>query len=136
MTLRDRRARRAEPHDDLISIWTHSEGWDTGQVLEETILVLDGGAETTRTVIGSMIRDLALQPDQRQLLIDDPSCSATTAVEEFIRWVSPVLNMRRTATEDHEFHGQHIREGDELLLLYPARPIATRGPSTTRTHST
>jgi len=46
-------------------------------------------------------------------------------VEEFITWVSPILNMRRTATEDHELHGQHIREGDELLLLYAS---ANRDP--------
>jgi cytochrome P450 family 142 subfamily A polypeptide 1 len=43
-----------------------------------------------------------------------------TAVEEFIRWVSPVLNMRRTVTEDHELRGEEIRQGDELLLLYPS----------------
>ncbi len=54
------KARRAEPRDDLISIWATTEGWDTGHVLDETILVLNGGAETTRTVIGSMIRELAL----------------------------------------------------------------------------
>ena len=41
-----------------------------------------------------------------------------TGVEEFIRWVTPILNMRRTATETHELHGQTIREGDELLLMY------------------
>ena len=41
-------------------------------------------------------------------------------MEEFIRWVSPVLNMRRTATEDHELHGKQIKEGDELLLMYPS----------------
>ena len=44
--------------------------------------------------------------------------SATTGVEEFIRWVTPILNMRRTATEDHELHGQSVRAGDELLLMY------------------
>ena len=54
-----------------------------------------------------MIRELALQPEQRQLLLDHPELLSDTAVEEFIRWVSPVLNMRRTATEDHELHGQH-----------------------------
>jgi len=117
--------RRADPQDDLISLWTHTEGWGTKRVLEETILVLDGGAETTRTVIGSVIRELALQPEQRQLLIDHPELLATTAVEEFIRWVSQVVNMRRTATETHELHGQAIREGDELLLLYPS---ANRDP--------
>jgi cholest-4-en-3-one 26-monooxygenase len=117
--------RRADPQDDLISIWTHAEGWDTKHVLDEVILVLDGGAETTRTVIGSMIRDLALHPDQRRILIEKPELLATTGVEEFIRWVSPVLNMRRTATVDLEWHGENIHAGDEILLLYGA---ANRDP--------
>jgi len=117
--------RRAEPRDDLISLWAQAPGWDTKHILDETILVLDGGAETTRTVIGSMIRELALQPEQRQLLTEHPELLSTTAVEEFIRWVSPVLNMRRTATQDHTLLGQHIRRGDELLLLYPS---ANRDP--------
>jgi cholest-4-en-3-one 26-monooxygenase len=117
--------RRAEPRDDLISLWTHTDGWDTGHVLDETILLLDGGAETTRTVIGSMIRELALQPAQRQLLLDHPELLTNTAVEEFIRWVSPILNMRRTATVDHDLHGERIHEGDELLLLYAS---ANRDP--------
>ena len=117
--------RRAEPQDDLISLWVHTEGWDVKQVLDETILVLDGGAETTRTVIGSMIHELALQPQQRRLLVDHPEMLSTTAVEEFIRWVSPILNMRRTATEDHELNEQQIKQGDQLLLLYPS---ANRDP--------
>jgi cholest-4-en-3-one 26-monooxygenase len=117
--------RRIEPRDDLISLWVGTAGWDTKHVLDETILVLDGGAETTRTVIGSMIRQLALQPEQRQLLLDSPDLLSGTAVEEFIRWVSPVLNMRRTASEDHELHGQRIRRGDQLLLLYAS---ANRDP--------
>ena len=117
--------RRVEPRNDLISLWAHQEGWDDKHVLEETVLILDGGAETTRTVIGSMIRELALQPEQRRLLIENPDLLSSTAVEEFIRWVTPVLNMRRTATADHEFQGQTISEGDELLLLYPS---ANRDP--------
>jgi cytochrome P450 family 142 subfamily A polypeptide 1 len=117
-------ARQSEPRDDLISIWTHT-GWDTKHVLDETILLLDGGAETTRTVIGTMIRDLALDPGQRRILRAHPELLATTAVEEFIRWVSPVLNMRRTATQDLEWHGQSIQTGDEILLLYGA---ANRDP--------
>jgi cytochrome P450 family 142 subfamily A polypeptide 1 len=110
--------RRAAPRDDLISLWVHTKGWNTKHILDETILLLDGGAETTRTVIGSMIRELALQPDQRKLLLDQPDLLSSTGVEEFIRWVSPILNMRRTATADHELHGKSIRKGDELLLLY------------------
>ena len=117
--------RRDDPQDDLISRWIHTEGWDTKHVLDETVLILDGGAETTRTVIGSIIRELALRPDQRQRLIDDPKLLTTTAVEEFIRWVSPILNMRRTATVDHDLHGESIHAGDELLLLYPS---ANRDP--------
>jgi cytochrome P450 family 142 subfamily A polypeptide 1 len=116
--------RRADPQDDLISRWV-SEGWTTKHILDETVLVLDGGAETTRTVIGSILRELALQPEQRKVLIEHPELLATTAVEEFIRWVSPILNMSRTATVDHELHGQLIRAGDELLLLYPS---ANRDP--------
>jgi cytochrome P450 family 142 subfamily A polypeptide 1 len=80
--------------------------------------VLDGGAETTRTVIGAICVELARRPDQRQLLLDDPARIGATGVEEFIRWVTPILNMRRTATETHEFHGQTIHAGDELLLMY------------------
>jgi cholest-4-en-3-one 26-monooxygenase len=110
--------RRADPRDDLISLWVAGEGWDTGHVLEETLLILDGGAETTRTVIGSIIRELALHPEQRQRLREAPELMAKTAVDEFIRFVSPIVNMSRTATESHELHGQQIREGDELLLLY------------------
>jgi cytochrome P450 family 142 subfamily A polypeptide 1 len=41
-----------------------------------------------------------------------------TAVEEFIRWVTPILNMRRTVTEDHELHGKQLHQGDEVLLMY------------------
>ncbi len=116
--------RRLDPRDDLISLWANGQGWDTQHVLDETILVLDGGAETTRTVIGTMIRELALQPDQRAKLLENPDLMEN-AVEEFIRWVSPVLNMRRTATADHELHGQTIHKGEQLLLMYAA---ANRDP--------
>jgi cholest-4-en-3-one 26-monooxygenase len=117
-------SRRADPRDDLLSLWATTPGWDAKRVLDETILLLDGGAETTRTVIGSMIRELALQPDQRAILLRRPEL-LTDAVEEFIRWVSPVLNMRRTVTEDHELHGQRLAAGDQVLLLYGA---ANRDP--------
>ena len=117
-------ARRADPQDDLISVWCHTEvdgkAWTDAEVLQETILLLDGGAETTRTVIGSIIRELALRPDQREILAADRQLLHTTAVEEMIRWVTPILNMRRTVTEDHELHDQQLRAGDEVLLMYGA----------------
>lgn len=120
-------ARRAEPRDDLISVWANQEiDWPDGshramtdgELVSEALLVLDGGAETTRSVIGTMCVELIRHPDQRAVLIDDPSILGTTGVEEFIRWVSPLLNMARTATEDHELHGVDIKAGDELLLMY------------------
>jgi cholest-4-en-3-one 26-monooxygenase len=120
-------ARRDEPRDDLISVWANEElDWPDGtrrrmtddELVSEALLVLDGGAETTRSVIGTTCVDLIRHPEQRTLLIDDPSILATSGVEEFIRWVSPLLNMARTASEDHELHGVEINAGDELLLMY------------------
>jgi cytochrome P450 family 142 subfamily A polypeptide 1 len=119
--------RRSEPADDLISAWVHSEvefpdgtvrPLDDDEIVHEALLVLDGGAETTRTVIGAIALELARRPDQRAVLRDDPAVIGTTGVEEFIRWVTPILNMRRTATETHELHGQTIAAGDELILMY------------------
>ncbi|HSO96872.1 MAG TPA: cytochrome P450, partial [Acidimicrobiia bacterium] len=120
-------ARRREPRDDLLSVWAHSEvefpdgtkrPLTDDEIVHEALLLLDGGAETTRTVIGTMVVELTRHPDEHARLVADPSLLAQTGVEEFIRWVTPILNMRRTATEDHELHGQSIAAGDELLLMY------------------
>jgi cholest-4-en-3-one 26-monooxygenase len=114
--------RRADPQGDLISLWATTEVdgrlWTDGEIISECLLLLDGGAETTRTVIGSIIRELALQPDQRQVLLDRPEVLGDTAVEEFIRWVTPILNMRRTVTRDHTFRGKELHQGDQVLLMY------------------
>ena len=119
--------RRDEPRDDLISVWANQElDWPDGtrrrltddELVSEALLVLDGGAETTRSVIGTTCVALIRHPDQRHLLIEDPTLLATSGVEEFIRWVSPLLNMARTASEDHDLHGAQIKAGDEVLLMY------------------
>jgi len=120
-------ARRDDPRDDLISAWVHSavefpdgtvRAMNDEEIVHEALLVLDGGAETTRTVIGSIMLELARHTEQRATLLADPAILGATGVEEFIRWVSPILNMRRTATETNELHGQTIAAGDELLLMY------------------
>jgi cytochrome P450 family 142 subfamily A polypeptide 1 len=120
-------ARRDDPRDDLLSVWAHTEvefpdgttePLDDDAIVHEALLLLDGGAETTRTVIGTMTLELIRHPDQRAKLIANPDLIGQTGVEEFIRWVTPILNMRRTATEDHTFGGEAIRAGDELLLMY------------------
>ncbi|HPG26624.1 MAG TPA: cytochrome P450, partial [Myxococcota bacterium] len=123
--------RRKEPKDDLVSIWANAEHdgrkLTDEDVVAEALLVLDGGAETTRSVIGTTVVHLIRHPEERAKLVADPSPEKMrVAVEEFIRFVSPVLNMRRTATRTHTLHGQTIREGDELLLMYPS---ANRDPA-------
>jgi cytochrome P450 family 142 subfamily A polypeptide 1 len=116
--------RRVDPRDDLVSMWTHSEldgaPMPDSEIVQDGLLLLDGGAETTRSVIGRTVLGLIHHPEQREALINDPAIIGRTGVEEMIRWVTPILNMRRTATEDHELHGQAIRAGDELLLMYGA----------------
>ncbi|MCB1015797.1 MAG: cytochrome P450 [Acidimicrobiales bacterium] len=113
--------KRERPGDDCMTVWTTAEvdgaPLTDDDIVSEALLLLDGGAETTRNVIAAGIWLLSQHPDQRQLLVDDPS-RLPTAVEELIRYVTPILNMRRTATRDVELHGQLIREGDEVLLMY------------------
>lgn len=123
--------RREKPADDLISIWANAapggKKLDDADIVAEALLVLDGGAETTRAVIATTVMNLIEFPEERRKLVSDPSSARiSVAVEEFIRWVTPILNMRRTATRTHELHGQTIREGDELLLMYSS---ANRDPA-------
>jgi cholest-4-en-3-one 26-monooxygenase len=117
-------ARRNDPRDDLVSAWVHAaiggEPLDYPEIIQEGLLLLDGGAETTRSVIGQTVWNLARFPDQREILLADPPAIGATAVEEFIRYATPILNMRRTVTVDHELHGQQLREGDQVLLMYGA----------------
>ena len=117
-------ARRRDPRDDLVSVWVHGaiagEPLDVPEIIQEGLLLLDGGAETTRSVIGQTVWNLARFPEQRQVLLADPSVIGSTGVEEFIRYATPILNMRRTVTVDHELHGQRLREGDQVLLMYGA----------------
>lgn len=123
-------ARRQDPRDDLVSAWVHGavdgEPLDLAEILGEGLLLLDGGAETTRSVIGQTVWNLARFGDQRQLLLDEPAVIETTGTEEFIRFATPVLNMRRTVTVDHELHGRLLREGDQVLLMYGAANLDER----------
>ncbi|GAB2861920.1 steroid C26-monooxygenase Cyp142 [Actinocorallia aurea] len=115
--------RRGCPMDDLLSILVHAEidgdRLDQDSLIQESLLILIGGDETTRHVISGGMYQLALHPAQRQSLIDDPS-RIPTAVEEMLRWVSPIKNMNRTAARDFELNGSLINEGDNVLLLYPS----------------
>ena len=83
------------------------------------MLVLVGGDETTRHVISAGVAALLQHPDQLAALRADPSLMPG-AIEEMLRWATPVRNMNRTATADVEVNGQQVREGDRILLLYPS----------------
>jgi cytochrome P450 family 142 subfamily A polypeptide 1 len=117
----DRRAR--EPQDDLVSILCHSEiegeKLDDDSIVNETLLILIGGDETTRHVISRGMLALLERPDQLEILVRDPS-KIEVAVEELLRFVSPILNMARTVTREVEVAGQTLHEGDQVILLYPS----------------
>jgi cholest-4-en-3-one 26-monooxygenase len=120
--------RKNEPGDDLLSIWIAAEidghKLDEMQLLFEHVLLLVGGSETTRNVIAGGLEQLMLHPEQRDFLIANPG-AIPVAVEEMIRWVTPFVNMVRTATRDVEMHGKTIKQGQQVVMLYPA---ATRDP--------
>ncbi|XVQ08284.1 cytochrome P450 [Spirillospora sp. CA-255316] len=115
--------RRDEPRDDLLSVLVHAEidgdRLDLDSLVQESLLILIGGDETTRHVISGGLYQLCVHPGQRRALIEDPG-GIPAAVEEMLRWVSPIKNMNRTAVRDVELGGQLIREGDSVLLLYPS----------------
>ena len=116
-------ARRAEPADDLMSILVHAEvdgdRLSDDEIIQESLLILIGGDETTRHVISGGVHQLLLHRDQWDALAADPSLRPA-AVEEMLRWVTPIKNMVRTATQDVELGGTQIHEGEELMLLYPS----------------
>jgi cytochrome P450 family 142 subfamily A polypeptide 1 len=109
--------------DDLVGILCHAgdggDRLDDASLVHETLLILVGGDETTRHVISGGMHALSTNPDQFERLRADRSL-LPSAVEEMLRWVTPIKNMARTATRDVELAGQHIAEGQELLLLYPS----------------
>jgi cytochrome P450 len=76
------------------------------------------GNDTTATT--TTFATLALQqfPEQKALLQNDFDGHIKLAIEEFVRWTTPVMTFRRTATQDTELHGQHIREGDWVTMVY------------------
>lgn len=116
--------KKINPSDDIMSAWIEAEseglkdGSDFGldQIISDCLLLLDGGAETTRTVIARSMLHLANSPTQWELL--KKGSDLEIAVEEFIRYVTPIHNMCRVATEDYFIHGKTIRKGDQVVLMY------------------
>ncbi|QEN12961.1 cytochrome P450 [Mycolicibacterium sp. ELW1] len=121
--------RRSDPRDDLITVVTQMElegAPPSTETLVETILLLvQGGVDTTSNLVGHALRYLAEHPLDRQRLIDDPT-RIPAAIEEFLRFYSPVQTIARTATRDTELGGCPIREGDRLLVSWAGANLDER----------
>jgi cytochrome P450 len=120
----DQLAQRAEhPRDDLLTKLTearwHGAPLTPDEQLSMAQILLIAGNETTRGLIAGAGLALAERPEQRRMLVDDPDLMPG-AVEEFLRFVTPVTHMCRTALDDVELRGQRIAKGDFLCLLYAA----------------
>ena len=111
------------PAHDLISTWVHAKIDDQplppAAIVHEVGLFISGGAETTRTAISHGLRVFVDHPDQWEAMAADPSL-VPGAVEEILRWVTPLNNMFRRAGADTEVGGQAIRRGDRIIMLYPS----------------
>ncbi|MDQ3935700.1 MAG: cytochrome P450 [Actinomycetota bacterium] len=114
--------RRECPADDLVTDLVQAEV--DGERLTDAeigafmVLLSVAGNDTTRHTTSHAMRALCDFPDQRALLLDDLDGRIETAVEEFVRWATPVMTFRRTATRDTEIAGQPIAAGDKVVMFY------------------
>jgi cytochrome P450 family 142 subfamily A polypeptide 1 len=115
--------RRAHPQEDLVTALCEAEidgeRLDDESIIQESLLILIGGDETSRHVMTDGMLTLLAHPDQMAVLRDDPS-AMEVGVEELLRWVSPIKNMSRTVTRTYEVHGQTMHEGEQVILMYPS----------------
>lgn len=113
--------RRAEPTDDLFSVMVNAEvdgeQMSDDEIVMETLLILIGGDETTRHTLSGGTEQLLRHREQWDMLRHDPGL-LPSAVEEMLRWTSPVKNMCRTLTADTDFHGTALRQGEKMMLLF------------------
>jgi len=113
--------RRDRPTDDLTSVLVHAE--IDGEKLEEHEIVMGffllvaAGNDSTKATYSSGMRALMENPDQRQLLLDDPSL-VPSAVEEALRMFPAFAHFRRTATHEIELNGQTIKQGEKVVMWY------------------
>jgi cytochrome P450 len=114
--------RRKQPQDDLTSALLaaelEGESLSPPELASFFVLLVAAGNETTRNAISHGMKALTDFPDQRRKWAADFEGVAPTALEEIVRWASPVMHFRRTATRDTELSGQKIREGEKVVLWY------------------
>ena len=119
--------RLADPQDDIASTLMHAEVADesgekhrltTSELGSFFLLLVVAGNETTRTAISHGMLEMTRRPDQKQLWIDNFERTSPTAVEEIVRWATPVIHFRRTASRDAVIGEQEIKEGEKVVLFY------------------
>jgi cytochrome P450 len=120
--LRMAEARRSKPTEDLMTALVQAEV-DGDRLTDEEIgaffvLLSVAGNDTTRNTTSLAMKAFCDFPEQRELLIADFAGRIDGAIEEMVRWVTPVMTFRRTATRDVELRGRHISEGDKLVMFY------------------
>ena len=131
------RTRRDDPHEDVVSVVGQVEVDGRRLTDEELVMFLNqllvAGNETTRNAMSGGLDALARNPEQWQRLVDDRSL-IPTAVEEILRWTTPVIYFMRTATEDTEIRGVPIAAGEPVVLLYASanRDEEEYGPTADR----
>jgi cholest-4-en-3-one 26-monooxygenase len=115
--------RRENPTDDLTSVLVHAEidgeGLEEHEIVMGFFLLMAAGNDSTKATYCSAMRALMEHPDQRDLLLDDPSL-IPSAVEESLRMFPAFSHFRRTATRDTELAGVQIHKGDKVVLWYPS----------------
>lgn len=114
--------RRAHPTSDLMSLLVQAE-IDGRRLTDDElgaffVLLSVAGNDTTRNTVTLTTMALQQFPDQRALLENDYDHHIKPAIEEFVRWASPVMTFRRTATQDTRLHDRDIKEGDWLIMMY------------------
>lgn len=116
--------RRTDGGEDLFARWADADAasrcpMSEADVVSELGLVVPGGAETTRTTLARSMILFSERPDLWERLADEPA-TIPTAVEELLRWITPLNNMFRVAAEDTEVDGHPIAEGERVALIYPS----------------
>ncbi len=114
--------RTARPRDDLMTALVQAEvdgeRLTHAEIAAFFVLLAVAGNDTTRHTTSHAMRALTTNPDQRALLLEDLDGRLPIAVEEFVRWATPVLTFRRTTTRPVELHSVEIPAGEKVLLFY------------------
>jgi cytochrome P450 len=137
--------RDAHPADDLMTALVQAEVDGERLTHQEIaaffVLLSVAGNDTTRHTTSHTAVALQANPEQRALLAEDPAGRMETAVEEFVRWATPVMTFRRTATQDTDIDGHSVAEGEKVVMFYvsanrdetafeePGRFDVTRSPN-------